>query len=230
MDNTQTQAPSEEATSTTSTEIEEPNARKHRTTHPVQKPNRKADQKREKSSHHEHNGAVQKRAKTTSESTTTLPPFQLDKFTAEEVSKLQKNLNPHKASDTFKIKPAIVRDLNNFLTPILTELYNRAIEENNYPDALKLTKVVELYKSKDRTLPANYRPISLLPILAKVFDTGINNKLMAHLLQHKILSPTQYAFRPNSGFTMALQAVINNIYSNTKPSCQKHTTPSSTPN
>ena len=87
-------------------------------------------------------------------------------------------------------------------------------------DALKL-KVVELYKSKDRTLPANYRPISLLPILAKVFDTGIINKLMAHLLQHKILSLTQYAFRPNSGCTMALQAVINNIYSNTKPSNTK---------
>ena len=51
-----------------STEIEEPNARTHRTTHPVQKPTRTADQKREKSPHHEQNGAVQKRAKTTSES------------------------------------------------------------------------------------------------------------------------------------------------------------------
>ena len=163
--------------------------------------------------------------KPTTSTTTTLPPFQLDKFTEAEVSKLLQNLNPHKASDTFKIKPAIVRDLNNVLTPILTELYNRAIEENNYPDALKLTKVVELYKSKDRTLPANYRPISLLPILAKVFDTGINNKLMAHLLQHNILSPTQYAFRPNSGCTMALQAVVNNIYSNTKPSNTKISKP-----
>ena len=54
---------------------------------------------------------------------------------------------------------------------------------------------------------ANYRPISLLPIIAKVFDILINNQLMTHLTQHNIISPTQYAFRPNSNTTMALRKI-----------------------
>ena len=124
-------------------------------------------------------------------------------------------MNTNKASDIYKIKPIIIKDLRVFLTPILTTLYNRAITEKQYPDSLKTTKLIELYKSKDKTLPINYRPISLLPILAKIFDKIINDQLMTHLLDNNIISPTEYAFRPNSSTTAALQSVINNIYKHT---------------
>jgi hypothetical protein len=112
-------------------------------------------------------------------------------------------INRNKASDIFKIKPAIIKDITPYLAPILSHLYNRAIDEHKYPDALKVTKVIELYKSKDKTNPANYRPISLLPIIAKIFDTLITNN---------IISPTQYAFRPNSSTTLALQTILNKIH------------------
>ena len=121
----------------------------------------------------------------------------------------------HKTKDIYKIKPAIIKDLTPFLAPILTTLFNQAISEKQYPDSLKTTKVIELYKSDLKTLPANYRPISLLPIIAKLFDTIINNQLMAYLLKHDLISPTQYAFRPNSSTTNAVQAVINNIRKHT---------------
>lgn len=120
-------------------------------------------------------------------------------------------LDPTKASDIYHIKPIILRDLTPFLTPILTTLFNRAIDENHYPDPLKTTKLIEIYKAKDPTSPSNYRPISLLPIIAKLFDTIINRQLMNHLLKHDIISPTQYAFRPNSNTTLTLQAIIDEI-------------------
>ena len=122
------------------------------------------------------------------------------------------SINRNKASDIYKIKPTIIRDLTPFLAPTLTTLFNRAIDESEYPDALKLTKVIEVYKSKDTTLPVNYRPISLLPIIAKTLDTILNNQLMDHLTKHNLISPTQYAFRPNSSTTTALQTIINNIH------------------
>ena len=58
----------------------------------------------------------------------------------------------------------------------------------------------------------NYRPISLLPIIANTLDTILNNQLMDHLTKHNLISPTQYAFRPNSSTTTALQTIINNIH------------------
>jgi hypothetical protein len=107
------------------------------------------------------------------------PPFTLRHVTTDEVTKTMNKINPNKASDIYKIKPAIIKDITPFLAPILSHFYNKAIDEHEYPDSLKVTKVIELYKSKDKTNPANYRPISLLPIIAKVFDTLINNQMMA---------------------------------------------------
>ena len=141
-------------------------------------------------------------------------PFQLRHITEEQLQKYMKKIDPNKANDIYKIKPAIIKDLNDYLPPILTPLFNESIDENEYPDALKYTKLIELYKTGDRTLPINYRPISLLPIIAKLLDTIINDQLMDYLLQNDLISPTQYAFRPNSSTTLALQTIINDIHKN----------------
>lgn len=52
----------------------------------------------------------------------------------------------------------------------------------------------------------------MLPIIAKLLDTLINSQLMQHLTTHNIISPTQYAFRPNSNTTLALQTIIDQLY------------------
>jgi hypothetical protein len=143
------------------------------------------------------------------------PPFTLRHITNTETTKTMNKINPNKASDVYKIKPAIIKDLAPYLAPILTTLFNESIDENEYPDALKYTKVIEIYKDKLKILPANYRPISLLPIIAKILDTLLNNQLMDHLLKHNIISPTQYAFRPDSSTTLALQTITNHLHYNT---------------
>jgi hypothetical protein len=118
------------------------------------------------------------------------PKFQLQYISEDTVHKHLKQINRNKASDIYKVKPAIIKDLADFLPPILTPLFNASIDENEYPDSLKYTKLIELYKTGDKTLPSNYRPISLLPIIAKLLDTIINNQLMDYLLEQKMISPT----------------------------------------
>ena len=140
------------------------------------------------------------------------PQFKLKHITQENMTTYIRKINPNKASDIYKIKPAVIKDLADDLPKILTPLFNKSIDENEYPDSLKYTKLIELYKTGDRTLPSNYRPISLLPIIAKLLDTIINDQLMKHLLEHNLISPTQYAFRPHSNTTLALQAVLNDIH------------------
>jgi len=140
------------------------------------------------------------------------PSFHLRPTNLEEVTKTMKHINPNKASDIYKIKPAIIKDLTTFLAPMLTKLFNKAINEHDYPDPLKVTNVIELFKKKNRSFPKFYRPISLLPIIAKLLDTLINKQLMQHLTDHNIISPTQYAFRPNSNTTLALQTIIDKLH------------------
>jgi hypothetical protein len=149
----------------------------------------------------------------------TNPRLSNSSVTLAEITKTMNKINPNTASDIYKIKPAILREITPFLAPILTHLFNKSIDEHEYPDSLKVTKVIELYKSKEKTNPANYRPISLLPIIAKIFDTLINNQMMTHLTTNNIISPTQYAFRPNSSTTLALQTILNKIQ---KHKSQRH--------
>eukprot|EP00732_Lithocolla_globosa_P003922 Lithocolla_globosa_v1_NODE_3356_length_1691_cov_159.229829.p2 type:complete len:195 gc:universal NODE_3356_length_1691_cov_159.229829:751-167(-) len=121
-------------------------------------------------------------------------------------------LNSNKAEDIYHIKPSMLKALTPTLAPILTTLYNQAISENLYPDALKITKLIALFKKDNQILPKNYRPISLLPIIGKILDKIINDQIMAHCSTHNIISPSQYAFRPNSNTSMALQTILDKLH------------------
>ena len=52
----------------------------------------------------------------------------------------------------------------------LTNCINEAIKNKNFPDSLKLSNIVPVHKKKDPTDKTNYRPVSILPLLSKVFE------------------------------------------------------------
>ena len=64
-----------------------------------------------------------------------------------------------------------------------------------------MSKVVPIFKSGDKTDINNYRPISLLPVIAKVFERLLYNRVQT-FIEKRILSTTQYGFR--SKFSPAL--------------------------
>lgn len=148
--------------------------------------------------------------------TPTTPTFQIKVVTIDQVKTVMKSLDRNKAADIYKISPALLKDLIEIIAPTLTDIFNQAILEQYYPDALKVTKVIEVYKSGNTNIPSNFRPISLLPIIAKIFDNLINQQIMNYLLSHNLISPTQYAFRPDSSTSIALQTIINDIERNRK--------------
>jgi hypothetical protein len=141
-----------------------------------------------------------------------LPPlFQLHHTTTEKVQYILRTLDITKATDIYNILPALLRSNNDILSPIIANNFNNSVSAGTYPTILTSTRIAALYKAKDNTLPANYRPISLLPIIGKIFDKLINEQLMTHLLQHNLLHNHQYAFRPQSDTTAALTAILDDI-------------------
>ena len=55
-------------------------------------------------------------------------------------------------------------------------LINKSLETGIVPDKLKLAKVIPIYKSKDKELLNNYRPISLLPIISKIMEKLVHKR------------------------------------------------------
>ena len=64
-----------------------------------------------------------------------------------------------------------------------------------FPDAFKVSKVIPLYKKGDSSLLVNYRPISLLPTISKIFEKVIHDQLYDYFDKYNLLAEQQYGFR-----------------------------------
>ena len=94
----------------------------------------------------------------------------------------------------------------------ITELFNLSIEKSIFPDACKIAKLKLLYKKGSKLEPKNYRPISLLPIVTKIFEGIIHSQTQSYLDKHKIIYKYQSGFRPkHSTDTTCLTLLNNNI-------------------
>ena len=65
---------------------------------------------------------------------------------------------------------------------------NQSITTGVFPEHLKIAKVVPIYKKDNQSQIKNYRPISVLPVISKVFENAMHNQLMEHFTSHKLLS------------------------------------------
>ena len=90
------------------------------------------------------------------------------------------------------------------ISPTISNIFNKCISDGVFPKSLKSAEVIPLFKKGDKTITSNYRPISLLPPLSKVFERHIHNNLTAFISKHKLLHKYQYGFRKNSSTEMAL--------------------------
>ena len=82
-----------------------------------------------------------------------------------------------------------------------------------FPERLKIAKVLLLYKKDDKELLNNYRPISLLPVISKIFERIIYNQLYSYFEINNILYSGQYGFRIKRSTELASLEVIKTIIS-----------------
>lgn len=81
------------------------------------------------------------------------------------------------------------------LAPIITKICNLCISKGIFPNCFKKALVMPVFKGGDRSSVNNYRPISMLTTLSKIFEKVLNKRLVSYLETQKLLSPNQYGFR-----------------------------------
>lgn len=82
-----------------------------------------------------------------------------------------------------------------YLNFVKTSIVNNCIQSGVFPDELKLANVILLYKGGPKHDPNNYRPISILPTLSKIFERHIVNQLIANFQETNLLHERQSGFR-----------------------------------
>ena len=74
----------------------------------------------------------------------------------------------------------------------LTLIINQSKTRGIFPENFKIAKVVPIYKKDDQSQIKNYRPISVLPVISKIFENAMHSQLMEYFTSHKLLSNKQY--------------------------------------
>ena len=124
------------------------------------------------------------------------------------VEKLMKGLKPNKAMGPDNIHPWVLRELATELAPMMSHLFQQSLIDGRIPKDWKGANVCPVYKKGVKSLPVNYRPVSLTCICCKLLEHIVSSNLMGHFEANNILSPRQHAFRKSHSCETQLVSVI----------------------
>ena len=114
----------------------------------------------------------------------------------EGVLNLLLKINPHKAAGPDKIPARILRECAVRISPLLTVIFQKSLDEGVVPKDWQNANVTAIFKKGDRSLASNYRPVSLTSLCCKLLEHIITSNVLCHLDQYSVLSDCQHGFRP----------------------------------
>lgn len=132
----------------------------------------------------------------------------LDPITFSEVHSIISKLNSGKSSD---FSPRLLKLFSYQISNILVVLLNRCMGSGIFPSELKTAKVLPLFKSGDKNVLANYRPISILPVFSKIYEKLIHVRLSSFLVKEKVLHDGQFGFRRGRSTIQALNTSVTSV-------------------
>ena len=107
--------------------------------------------------------------------------FHFKSVSLEDVKKEVLNLNPKKSSTSGTIPVTILKQTIDVHLQHLTNAINHTLQTNCFPDKLKQSKIIPVYKNLDPLEKENYRPVSLLPHVSKVFERIIYKQINTYM-------------------------------------------------
>ena len=127
-----------------------------------------------------------------------------------EVAEVIKSLK-NKGSGINDISIVTLKNNNQVFSQHIEFLYNLSIDKETFPDSLKVAGVVPGHKKGTKDQIDNYRPISNLPLMSKVFEKLTLIRLLSFINMYGILTDAQYGFRRGRNTTQAAVRLTNFI-------------------
>lgn len=131
------------------------------------------------------------------ESETNLSVF--DPVTHIELHDLLMNLDVNKSSNIDKINSRLFKCCLLSTVPQVLHLFNVTLSTCLIPDDWKIASITLVFKSGHRKYVSNYRPISLLPVVGKLLEKLIHNRIYEFLHETEFFCDNQCGFRPGRG-------------------------------
>ena len=129
-------------------------------------------------------------------------PFTLTNTCPGEVKRIMKNLKTNKATGHDQIPARAVKESAEILCQPFSCLVNFLSERGKIPSSWKLGEIVPVHKKDCKLTKTNYRPITILPVLSKVFEKVVHSRLASHF--EDVYHNNVFAYRDHHGCDTAI--------------------------
>ena len=111
------------------------------------------------------------------------------------VTHIIKKLNCKTSFGYDGLSTKLLKQLEPILSGPISLIVNQSLKTGIFPDKLKLAKITPIFKKGNKHICENYRPISVLPAISKIFEKVVHDQIYSYFTQHNYFSNNQYGFR-----------------------------------
>ena len=140
---------------------------------------------------------------------------------SHDVKQIIKGIKTSRSNGHDGISLQLLKLISNDIADSITLIINQSLKSGIFPNQLTIAKVTPIYKKDDKKIITNYRPISALPVVSKVFETVIHEQLSDYSSSNNLFSGQQYGFRKNSSTELVTLELIDRLLAQLK----NHTIP-----
>ena len=133
--------------------------------------------------------------------------------TQKSILDIIKSLNVNKVHGPDNISGRMIEFCGDKITPPLSIIFENVINTGIFPTLWKPGNVTPVHKKDSKRIINNYRPISLLPLFAKIFEKILFLKMYNHFTPNNLITKNQSGFRPNDSVTNQLICLVDTIHS-----------------
>ena len=135
--------------------------------------------------------------------------FNFVPVTEQNISDIIQSLKNKSSYRHYCLSNILIKRVQNVLIEPLTFLINQSWSTGIFPNELKISRVKPLYKSGNSSLLSNYRPISVLSSISKVYEYVVFKQLLNYMECNKLFYTEQYGFRPGHSTELAAARFMN---------------------
>ncbi len=126
-----------------------------------------------------------------------LNSFSLSHVDEITVLNLLSKINTSKSTGLDNLPAKFLKEAAPIISKPLTHIINLSIESGEVPKDMKMARVVPIYKKNSKTEAGNYRPVSILSVISKIFEKIMYNQLEKYIKDESLLYEFQSGFRPS---------------------------------
>ena len=150
-----------------------------------------------------------------------VPLFRLPHISSDHMKAILLSIDRYTCSGFDNVPALVLIECADELCLPLATIFNLSVDQGEFPSFLKYNNIIPIYKLKgDKSCVESYRPISIQPVVSKIFEKIVNRALRNHICQ--LICEEQHGFSPQKSTTTNLLCYKDFISSSFDDNVQVH--------